>query len=77
MNYKNYKKDVATTAGAIVIAILLLIAICFIGPVIVMWLWNWVAVALLAVPVINYWQAFGIMWLCHILFGRCVTVKRD
>ena len=62
-------------AGAILIFIGV-IALIFAGPAITMWLWNWIAVGLFAAPVIGYWEAFGLQWLCHILFGRTVTVKR-
>lgn len=41
-----------------VLAIILLIGLCFLGPAIVMWLWNWVAVTLFAAPVITYWPGF-------------------
>jgi hypothetical protein len=41
----------------------------------VMLLWNWIAVDLFGAPVIGYWTAFGLQWLCHILFGRTVTVR--
>lgn len=59
----------------IVLCLLGLIALFFLGPVITMWLWNWIAVELFALPVIGYWQAFGLQWLCHILFGHTVTVR--
>jgi hypothetical protein len=34
----------------------------------VMWLWNWVVVDIFQLPVISYWQAFGIYTLFGILF---------
>ena len=55
--------------------ILILIALCFLGPVITMWLWNWIAVDLFGLPAIGYWTAFGLQWLCRRLFGRTVTIK--
>ena len=36
---------------------------------VVMFLWNLLLPQLMHVPVINYWQALGLMVLCHILFG--------
>ena len=77
MSYKSWKNDSDTGCVVIVLCILGLIALAFIGPAITMWLWNWVAVDLFALPVIGYWKAVGLTWLCHILFGRTVTVKRD
>lgn len=56
----------ATCLGAIAI-LLILFAI---GPLLVMWLWNWIAVDLFSAPVIGFWQAFGLQWLCRLLFGH-------
>lgn len=61
--------------GAAILIALLLIGLLFLGPAITMWLWNWIAVSLFGLPVIGYWQAFGLQWLCHILFGHTVTVR--
>lgn len=61
--------------GAAILIIIGLVALLFLGPAITMWLWNWIAVSLFGLPVIGYWQAFGLQWLCHILFGHTVTVR--
>lgn len=61
--------------GAAILIALLLIGLLFLGPAITMWLWNWIAVSLFGAPVISYWTAFGLQWLCHILFGHTVTVR--
>jgi hypothetical protein len=42
-----------------------------------MWIWNWVAVDLFNAPAVDFWQMCGIHWLCTMLFGRTVTIKRD
>ena len=34
----------------------------------VMWLWNWLMPAIFGLPVITFWQAFGLLVLSHILF---------
>ncbi len=34
----------------------------------VMWLWNWLLPALFNVPTITFWQAVGLLILCHLLF---------
>ena len=49
--------------------ILLVILLMCIEPLLIMWLWNWIAVGLFGAPVITFWQAFGIGWLCNLLFG--------
>ena len=61
--------------GLIILIIIGVITLLFLGPVITMWLWNWIAVSLFNAPVIGYWTAFGLQWLCHILFGRTVTIR--
>lgn len=39
------------------------------GGVIVQYLWNWLMPALFNVPTLTFWQAFGLLALCRILFG--------
>lgn len=66
MNYfdKMKTKTTAQIVGTIVGSIILL----FLAPLLVMLLWNYVAVALFALPRIGYWMAFCLKWLCHLLF---------
>jgi hypothetical protein len=66
-----------TEKGCMVViwAIIGIIALLFVGPLITMWLWNWIAVDLFAAPVIGYWQAFGLEWLCNILFKPTITTS--
>jgi hypothetical protein len=40
-----------------------------IGGQLVMHLWNWLAPTLFGWRQINFWQAFGLLALCRILFG--------
>jgi hypothetical protein len=78
MNYSSWKRSHDSVGCATIIGIILLVAaLIFLGPVITMWLWNWIAVDLFTLPVIGYWEAWGLTWLCHILFGHTVTVKKD
>ena len=70
-----YEKDNNIGCGMIILIVIGVIALLFLGPAITMWLWNWIAVSLFNAPVIGYWTAFGLQWLCHILFGRIVTVR--
>lgn len=54
----------------VVLAIIGIIALLFIEPLILTWLWNAVLVVLLPVlPALTYWKAMGLMIICHILFG--------
>ena len=41
----------------------------FIGGEVVMQLWNWLLPSLFGWPRITFWQAFGMLVLCRILFG--------
>jgi hypothetical protein len=43
----------------------------------VMLLWNWVAVQLFGAPVLTFWVAFGLRWLCALLFQTRVNVKKE
>lgn len=54
------------TAPAAILGILLF---GFIGGEVVQLLWNWLVPPLFDRPQITFWQAFGILALCRILFG--------
>ena len=43
---------------------------------VVMLLWNWVAVSLFNAPVLSFWLAFGLNWLCHLLFKGSKTISK-
>jgi hypothetical protein len=47
-------------------ALLLVISMLFAWPV--MLLWNWVGVAVLGLAKVTFWQAWGILMLCGLLF---------
>lgn len=42
----------------------------------VMLLWNWIAVGLFGAPVLSFWVAFGLCWLCSLLFKSKLTVNK-
>ena len=44
---------------------------------VVMLLWNWVAVGLFGAPAISFWVAFGLRWLCSLLFKSKLTVNKE
>ena len=50
-------------------AMLALIAFTALGAVLVMLLWNWLTPSLFGWHNITFWQAFGLLALCRILFG--------
>lgn len=64
----------------IIIAVICAIAWCFgvmcLKGWLVMLLWNWVAVDLFGAPVLSFWVAFGLCWLCSLLFKGVTTVNK-
>ena len=57
------------------IELIVVLAASFLIVAILMWLWNGLVVALFSLPVITYWQAWGIYILSNILFKS--SSKRD
>lgn len=41
-----------------------------------MWLWNWLIPSLFSGPLINFWQAVGLIALSKILFGGCHSGRK-
>ena len=66
MNYFDKMKE--KTTAEIIGTIIGSIVGTFLAALIVMLLWNYVAVALFALPRIGYWMAFCLHWLCRCLF---------
>jgi hypothetical protein len=48
--------------------IVLMLLLAFIFGLFVMLLWNWLITEIFGLPEINYWQAWGLVILCHLLF---------
>jgi hypothetical protein len=44
-------------------------AFVFVIGELVMSLWNWIAAGLFGLPQVTFWQAWGLLLLCRILFG--------
>ena len=59
----------------IVGALIVFLGLCFLNSWLVMLLWNWVAVDLFALPTLNFWSAFGLRWLCSLLFVNNPSIK--
>ena len=45
------------------------IVLVFGFPVLIMILWNWLFVPIFELPIVSYWQAFGLYVLIHITFN--------
>jgi hypothetical protein len=50
-------------------ALVALAAVAFIGGEIVKELWNWLMPSIFGWRQVTFWQAFGLLALCRILFG--------
>jgi hypothetical protein len=51
------------------LAILAIVVFAWVGGELVMLLWNWLLPTLFGWRQITFWQAFGVLALCRILFG--------
>ena len=59
--------------GGCMLTILVLVICIFLYAALGMWLWNIILVPLFGIPVIGYWQMYGIMILARLIFGRSST----
>jgi hypothetical protein len=57
-------------AGVIVLGIIAGVGLLFLFGFIVMSLWNWLMPKIFGLPVLGYWEAWGVLILSCILFGR-------
>lgn len=76
--WENYSVGVAILAiiGIVIGAIAWIFGIMCLQTWLVMLLWNWVVVDLFGAPVLSFWVAFGLRWLCSLLFKSKVTVNK-
>jgi hypothetical protein len=56
--------------GKFVFYLILVICLFALGPLITMWLWNWLMPELFDLKVITYWQALGLLILSSCFFYR-------
>ena len=67
---------IAIYVVAIVLALGWVFGVMCLQAWLVMLLWNWVAVELFGAPVLGFWVAFGLRWLCSLLFkGAGISTK--
>ena len=67
------KKSDLEIFGGCMLAILVFVIGIFLYAAIGMWLWNIILVPLFGIPIIGYWQMYGIMILARLIFGRSST----
>ena len=51
------------------LAVILLVVMCFLIPWLELWLWGMVMIPVFGAPALTYWQMFALNWLCGLLFG--------
>lgn len=76
--WDDYSVGVAilATVGIVIGAIALTFGVMCLQAWLVMLLWNWIAVGLFGAPVLSFWVAFGLRWLCSLLFKSKLTVNK-
>jgi hypothetical protein len=76
--WEDYSTGVAVLAiiGIVIGALAWAFGMMCLQAWVVMLLWNWVAVSLFGAPALGFWMAFGLSWLCSLLFKSKVTVNK-
>ena len=76
--WEEYSVGVAILAiiGIVIGAIAWCFGVMCLQAWLVMLLWNWIAVDLFGAPFLGFWMAFGLRWLCSLLFKSKVTVNK-
>jgi hypothetical protein len=59
----------------VIIGLIILAALLFTLPLQI--LWNWLMPYLFNLPIISFWQAFGLNMLAGILFRSNITIKQN
>ena len=62
--------SIQAKVGSIVGGIILAVGLFFLFGFIVMSLWNWLMPKIFKLPELGYWEAWGVLLLSCILFGR-------
>jgi hypothetical protein len=76
--WEDYSMGVAILViiGIVIGAIALGFGVMCLQAWLVMLLWNWIAVGLFGAPVLSFWVAFGLRWLCSLLFKSKTIVNK-
>jgi hypothetical protein len=59
---------VLAIGGFAIIGLIIAAALALLFGLVLMWLWNWLMPEIFGLPVISFWQAWGLVVLSHILF---------
>ena len=68
--------DVLATIAVFIFTLAWAFGVMCLQSWIMMLLWNWVAVGLFGAPALSFWVAFGLRWLCSLLFNSKLTVNK-
>jgi hypothetical protein len=68
--------EIATGCLMWTLAFILVVALMFIGPAIELWLWSAIVVPNFALPMLGYWEMFGLHWLIGLLFGSRTSITQ-
>jgi hypothetical protein len=63
-------RRIARMAGWAVVGVSLAVLFALVLGIFLEWLWNWLMPGIFGLPAITYWQAFGLLVLARLLFGR-------
>jgi len=66
---ENFQEKILKISFKIVGGILLVLLLALVFGYVIMLLWNWLMPVIFGLPVIGYWQAWGLLILAKILFG--------
>ncbi len=58
-----------------ILTVVFCVALSFVTAGIGMWLWGAIMVPVFGLPVLSYWQTFGLIWLIHILMPTSVRAS--
>ena len=67
------KKSGLEILGGCLVAVIAFAIVVFLGAAIAMWLWNAIMVPVFGLPILGYWQMYGIMVLAKLIFGNIST----
>jgi len=66
---ERFQKKLLTISLKIVGGVLFVLMLALLFAYVTMLLWNWLMPVIFGLPVIGYWQAWGLLVLAKILFG--------
>lgn len=75
-DFRFHYRDSELGCGTVILLMLLIAAIIFCAPLVVMKAWELIAVVMFKAPAMSYWAAFFGTWAMHIIF-RAPSYSRN